>query len=204
MSKKLKEVDHSTEEKILHAAREVFMSKGYDATKTRDIAEKAGINLALLNYYFRSKEKLFNKIMVENAQRLFGTLFPIVNDEHTTLEEKFMQLASHYMDMLLQFPEMPIFVFSELRKHAPQFMENAPKFEFFRNVNIYKQIQERRPDLNPVHVVMSGAGMIIFPFMVFPAFEAMGVVNKENFDVMMNERRKLIPIWMKSILDSKL
>ena len=58
-----KEPNLSTEEKIKAAARKVFMEKGYGASRTRDIAEEAGINLALLNYYFRSKEKLFNEII---------------------------------------------------------------------------------------------------------------------------------------------
>ena len=60
--------DPSTEEKIKIAARSVFHKKGYAATRTRDIAEEAGINLALLNYYFRSKEKLIDIIMTETMQ----------------------------------------------------------------------------------------------------------------------------------------
>lgn len=61
MAKKEKVRDLSTEEKILKAATKVFTEKGYAGTRTRDIAEEAGINLALLNYYFRSKEKLLKK-----------------------------------------------------------------------------------------------------------------------------------------------
>jgi len=62
---KEKKIDLSTETKIKEAARVVFYKKGFSATRTRDIAEEAGINLALLNYYFRSKEKLFEIIMFE-------------------------------------------------------------------------------------------------------------------------------------------
>ena len=57
------EKDISTEEKILISASKVFTEKGFSGTRTRDIAEEAGINLALLNYYFRSKEKLFEQVM---------------------------------------------------------------------------------------------------------------------------------------------
>ena len=67
---------------------EVFIQKGYSATRTRDIADKAGINLALLNYYFRSKEKLFQFIMEEKMQLLFSVIFPVANDELLTLDEK--------------------------------------------------------------------------------------------------------------------
>ena len=73
MAKKEKlKTDLSTEEKIKAAARKVFTQKGYSATRTRDIAEEAGLNLALLNYYFRSKEKLFELIMAEKMQQFFG------------------------------------------------------------------------------------------------------------------------------------
>src|SRR5690349_7625597 len=98
-AKKL-ETDASTEEKIKEAARKVFLRKGYSATRTRDIAEESGINLALLNYYFRSKEKLFHIVMEEKFDKLFGTIIPILNEGSTTLDKKVELLASHYVNML--------------------------------------------------------------------------------------------------------
>ena len=71
-------VDPSTEEKIKNAARIIFHQKGYAGTKTRDIAEEAGINLALLNYYFRSKEKLFGIIMVESLQSFRLSMMDVI------------------------------------------------------------------------------------------------------------------------------
>ncbi len=80
--------DLSTEEKIKEAARKVFTQKGYAATRTRDIAEEAGINLALLNYYFRSKEKLFEIVILEKIHILLGKIGPAMMDEHTSIEQK--------------------------------------------------------------------------------------------------------------------
>ena len=71
-----KKIDTSTEEKIKEAARTVFHKKGFAATRTRDIAEEADINLALLNYYFRSKAKLFEIIMVETLQMFINGMLP--------------------------------------------------------------------------------------------------------------------------------
>ena len=69
MAKKSEAIkDLSTEQKIKNAARKVFTEKGYAATRTRDIAEAAGINLALLNYYFRSKQKLFEEVFGVTAE----------------------------------------------------------------------------------------------------------------------------------------
>src|SRR6195952_788113 len=89
--------DVSTEEKIKQAATKVFMQKGYAATRTRDIAEAAEINLALLNYYFRSKEKLFEIVMLEKVQKLFGLIIPVVTDETMDLEKKIELIAANYI-----------------------------------------------------------------------------------------------------------
>src|ERR1700748_2737311 len=75
----------STEEKIKAAAKKLFTQKGFAATRTRDIAEEAGINLALLNYYFRSKEKLFELIMMENFRQFLQGIKVKFLDENMTI-----------------------------------------------------------------------------------------------------------------------
>src|SRR6186997_2175697 len=107
------EKNPSTEEQIKDAARRVFTQKGYAATRTRDIAEESGCNLALINYYFRSKQKLFDIIMLEHIQSFVVSIMPILNDRHTTLKEKVAALVSHYIDMLKESPDLPIFILSE-------------------------------------------------------------------------------------------
>ena len=89
----MSENEISTEDKILLAASKVFTEKGFAGARTRDIADEAGINLALLNYYFRSKEKLFDQVMKVKIVLLFGKIIPIISNEKTTIEEK-IDLAS--------------------------------------------------------------------------------------------------------------
>src|SRR5688572_8380530 len=96
MAKKNKVDDQSSEQKIKTAADTVFTKKGYAATRTRDIAEEAGINLALLNYYFRSKEKLFELIMMEKLTSFFGTIVPVLNDAGLSLEQKIVSVSKRY------------------------------------------------------------------------------------------------------------
>ena len=110
--KKEKEIDQSTEERIKAAAYKLFTQKGYAGTRTRDIAEESGINLALLNYYFRSKEKLFDLIMADNMKQFMFGIFAITNDETTGYEEKFTRIVNAYIDMLTMHPDMPIFILS--------------------------------------------------------------------------------------------
>src|SRR3954466_8308931 len=91
----------STQEKIKEAARKVFLRKGFSATRTRDIAEEAGINLALLNYYFRSKQKLFEEVMKEKIQTLLQTVVPVLINPATTLEDKIKLIVSNYIEVLM-------------------------------------------------------------------------------------------------------
>jgi AcrR family transcriptional regulator len=193
----------STEEKIKEAARKVFLKKGYAATRTRDIAEEAGINLALLNYYFRSKEKLFSHVMLEKMQQFFGVLFLVINDPSTKLEIKIDLIVNNYIDMLLENPDLPLFVLSEIKADPGHLGNILPVEKLTPKVSFIKQLQERRPDINPAHFLMNILGMTVFPFIARPAFGAIGILNKSDFHTIIEERRKLVPIWVKAALKAK-
>ena len=120
------EKEISTEEKILEAASKVFTEKGFAGTRTRHIAEHAGINLALLNYYFRSKEKLFEQVMKAKILLLFGQILPIITNEKTTLEEKIDLATEKYIDILSKNPNLPIFVISEIQKKNSELTSVLP------------------------------------------------------------------------------
>jgi len=115
--------DLSTEEKIKNSARAVFHRKGFAAARTRDIAQEAGINLALLNYYFRSKEKLFNIVMLEAFQSFFSSISIVFNDANSTLDEKIRKFAADYIDLLFQEPEIPLFIMSEIRNNPDELLQ---------------------------------------------------------------------------------
>jgi AcrR family transcriptional regulator len=195
--------DTSTEEKIKEAARKVFMQKGFAATRTRDIAEESGINLALLNYYFRSKEKLFHQVMSEKIQQFFGVLFPIINDSSTRLETKINLIVSNYIDMLTENPDLPLFVLSEMKDQPGQINKTLPIEKITKNVSLVQQLQERRPDISPVHFLMNILGMTVFPFIARPAFGVIGILNKDDFETIIEERRRLIPLWIRAALKAK-
>jgi AcrR family transcriptional regulator len=204
MKKKEKENSSTTEEKIVIAARKLFTQKGYEATKTRDIAEEAGINLALLNYYFRSKEKLFEIIMKENVGQFMQVIADIVNNEISTIDEKIELLVSNYIDMLMRLPDMPLFVMNHI-KLAP---ERAEMRQRFMGSHFMKQIQSamkrgEMTTMNPMNVMMNIVALTIFPFVAKPMVQNNHGLTAEQFDVLMQERKKLIPKWITAILKTK-
>jgi AcrR family transcriptional regulator len=200
--KKAVEADLSTEEKIMQAAQKVFMKKGYAATRTRDIAEEAGINLALLNYYFRSKEKLFDIIMLEKLTKFFGVIAPVLNNEDISLEQKVVLVSGNYIDMLNDNPELPLFILSEIRSNPERFATKLP-LNKIADSHLVKQLHEKRPDLHPLHFLMNLLGMTVFPFIMKPVFQATGIFSGKAFAVKMDERKQLIPKWMNAMLKAK-
>ena len=203
MAKKNKIVDDvSTEQKIKTAASTVFTKKGYAATRTRDIAEEAGINLALLNYYFRSKEKLFELIMMEKLTRFFGTIVPTLNDTSLSLDQKIVSVSERYSNMLLEHPDLPLFILGEVRTNPEVFANKLPIGKALES-HFIKQIQERRPDLHPFHFLMNLLGLTVFPFILKPLLMTTGALNEKTFNAKIGERIDLIPKWMNAMLKSK-
>lgn len=203
MVKKAKDQEaSSTEEKIIAAARVVFTQKGYSATRTRDIAAEAGLNLALLNYYFRSKEKLFGIIMEEKILQFFGFIIPLINDPGTTLQQKVERIASEYTDLLSANADLPFFILSEIKNNPEFFMKITGKGDFLSKSVLIRQIREKSPGRNPFHYLINLLGMCIFPFIMNPVLQKMGAVNEKMFIKMMKERKAFIPGWIKTMLES--
>ena len=201
--KQMIEQEQTTEEKILLSASKVFTEKGFAGTRTRDIAEKAVINLALLNYYFRSKEKLFEQVMKIKVVLLFGKILPILINEKTSLEEKIDLASEKYFEILSKNPNLPLFVISEIQKKNSNITKIIPVNKIFENSVIIKQIKEKRPEINPLHYLVNFLAMTIFPFVAKPVFNAFELTNEAEYHQFISERRKLVPIWMKQLLEIK-
>src|SRR6187402_2554521 len=94
------------QEKILAAARKVFTTKGMAGARMQDIADEAGINKALLHYYFRDKDKLFETIFMEEAQRFFPKINAIFQSDDP-LFEKIEKFVNEYIDEMQENPYLP-------------------------------------------------------------------------------------------------
>jgi AcrR family transcriptional regulator len=205
--KKETEINATTEEKIKEAAKRVFTRKGYAATRTRDIAEESGYNLALINYYFRSKEKLFDIIMLEHLQQFIYSVIGIVNDPKTSLQQKIEILIGHYIDMLKQNPDLPVFMLSEINADPGKLVTKLG-FDKVDHGNIYlvkqwKELTEKKkaPPFNPVHLLINVLSLTIFPFAASPLLRNRTGMSSEEFNRLMDERKTLIPMWVNGMLN---
>jgi AcrR family transcriptional regulator len=197
-------IDASTEEKIKNAARTVFQKKGYAATRTRDIAEEASINLALLNYYFRSKEKLFQIVMLETLSGFVQGMTGAFNNENTTFEEKIELLADNYINMGIEYPDVPMFILSEMRNRPEDLFDKIPAKQLIANSVFVQQFQKKVSageikETNLLHFLMNLLSLIIFPIVGRPFLLAVSGINNTQFIQLMQERKKLIPVWVKAM-----
>lgn len=197
--------DTSTEERIKAAARKVFHQKGFAGTRTRDIAEEAGINHAMLNYYFRSKEKLFEMVMMETMAQFFKGVNLMLNDESTSLDEKIDLIVSNYVDLLLKEPELPTFILNEVRPNPQAFVEQNPIKEALTHSVLTRQYAEAvaRGEItepNLMQAILNVIGLVIFPFIAKPILTSIINIPEEQYKVLMLQRKTLIPQWIKAIL----
>ncbi len=196
------EKDISTEKKILISASKVFTEKGFSGTRTRDIAEEAGINLALLNYYFRSKEKLFEQVMKVKIVLLFGKIIPIITNEKSTLEEKIDLASEKYFEILSKNPNLPLFILSEIQKKPSNITALIPVDKVLKTSVLLRQIEEKKPGLNAFHFIVNFLSMTAFPFIAKPILKNFNILNDEEFQQFVEERKTLVPVWIKMILNS--
>lgn len=190
----------TTEEKIITAARTIFTQKGFSATRTRDIAEEAGINLALLNYYFRSKKNLFRIIIEEKFDELFGMIGPILSDANISLEEKIETLVTNYTKLLLANEDLPFFVLSELKTNEFILEKVKKNAQMLSQPIIENQLKERGFTISTLNFIMNVISLTLFPFISKPLFVSTGLVKEEQFANFVMDRKQHIPTWVMNTL----
>jgi len=192
------------QEKILEAARKVFTTRGMAGARMQDIADEAGINKALLHYYFRDKEKLFELVFLEEAQKFFPKINTIFQSDNT-LFEKIEAFVDEYITEMQENPYLPWFVMNEINRDPDQFLykiwgkKNLPNTSKFL-MQIDKEVKKGTiKRISPLHLLMNLLSMTIFPFVARPMMQRNLGMTELQFKAAMEERKKEIP---KFIIDS--
>ncbi len=183
----------STEQKIFDAAHEVFTQKGMDGAKMQEIADRAGINKALLHYYYRSKEKLYETV----ARAIIGKALPALRqviESEVPLEEKIRGFVETYIDIISRNTFIPLFIISEINKHPDRFIDSVfpqelPKPEFFfRQVEAEIAAGRIRP-IKPQHLIVNIVSLCIFPFVGKPMMRILLGMSMGEMRMFLEERK---------------
>ena len=197
-----------TEQKIIAAAVSVFQSKGYAATRTRDIAEVAGINLALLNYYFRSKEKLFELILKQSMGELIDIMTVSMNDPTTTIEKKITTIVEAYHHLLAEKPGFPLFILNELNRgnHAVMLKATGLKKIYhkshFAEQYLAAQSKGKFKSQPLIMLIMNMMSLTLFPFVAAPLLQMLGDLDKKEYRQFLTDRKEFIVKWTLQTLKS--
>jgi len=179
------ENDKQTEEKIFEAATDVFVDKGMDGARMQDIASHAGINKALLHYYFRTKDQLFNAVFEMIARKILKKFAPVF-DENLSLEEKIRFFFREHITFLQENPKLPGFILNEINRNPARVKKLINNIDF---ENLWQKLYEQhRVELKKYNITQatmpqlmtSIAAISVFPFAARGLIE--GILGKIGID----------------------
>ena len=184
----------STEQRIFDAAHEVFVQKGLDGAKMQEIADKAGINKALLHYYFRTKEKLFEMVAKAIINRAFPTVQQLIEAD-IPLEQKIERFIDFYIDTISRNPFVPLFIIGEINKHPDQFFDKIIPSQPPRPELFFKQVEEavaegRIRPVTPRHLLVNVLAMCIFPIVARPLIRIVMGMSTPEINQFLKERKE--------------
>jgi AcrR family transcriptional regulator len=180
------------ESTILNAAKGIFHRKGMAATRMQEIADEAGINKAMLHYYYRSKQLLFEAVFKSAFSTLAPQLNEIVNADNS-LFDKIRNFTQNYISFIVKHPYLPNFIIQELNRN-PEFVEKLfsekmPNIDKFR-----KQIENDVKDglIKPIkaeQLFINILALNVFPFVGAPLIKGFLNLDDNDFLKLMHERK---------------
>lgn len=188
MSKK----DINTEQSILNAAAETFQLKGFAASRMQEIADKAGINKALLHYYFRSKQLLFEAVFKSALGQLAPEINKIFNAD-LSIAEKVTRFVRHYIPFVNKNRFLPVFIIQELNNN-PEFAINffsnnaLPQTSTFRQQLLHAVEEGEIRKIDPDQFILDLFSMVVFPFIGRPLMKNLLQKDDQGFDNLIQGR----------------
>jgi len=204
--------DSDTEKRILQAARAVFIRRGTSGARMQEIAEEAGVNQALLHYYFRSKERLSEAVFNEAAGRMFPMVIQILGNDDT-IEKKIEGIVATYVDNMSRSPFLPGYLISELHHHPErirQLIEGVAGIELSTALKpvlekLDKQIAAevkagRMRRISAQQFMANLISLCVFPFAAQPMLRAAFGLDEDGFAKFIATRRKELPQFIMSAI----
>lgn len=186
----------NTEEKILDAAQSVFVKKGMDGARMQEIANEAGINKALLHYYFRTKEKLFEAIFKSVFSQILPNLMDMVYSD-VPFDEKLEHFIDRYISILMKNPFIPTFILKEMNRD-PDFLASILKNSGLQPHKIFAIFEKEMESgkirkMDPRDLLVNILGLCIFPIAAKPLMAIMLFDgDKKAYDNFLENRKNTI------------
>jgi AcrR family transcriptional regulator len=187
-------LESETENKIKEAARKIFHRRGFDGARMQEIADEAQINKAMLHYYFRSKDLLFEAVFREAAMKILPLVGSIIESD-LTLEEKIKKLIHNYIDLIKTNPYIPGFVLHELTQNPERIKLFIANNALLRPQKFFTQIQDgidarKYIPIAPLQLMVTIVSACIFPFIAKPMLHAVFGLDQDGFEEFIEQRKE--------------
>ncbi len=189
--------DAGLEKSILDTAERLFMEKGFALTSTTEIARIVGCNQAMVHYYYRTKERLFEAVF-ENKVKLFFSNFIQISEMNLPFEEKLRIKIEAHFDMLLQNPRLPFLIVNELTTNPERIKKLKEKIGVYPKT-VFMQLEDelrreseagRIRQITAIDLIISIVSLNAGIFLATPIInEALGLPESE-FKVFAEARKK--------------
>ena len=191
----------STEDRILTSAKKVFYQKGLKGARMQEIADDAEVNKAMLHYYYRSKEKLFDKVFEQSINRVTPVLLAVFAEE-VPLEEKIAHLVEVFTELFLKEPYLSNFIVNELTQNPDKLYtsifatekgligEVIPVFNRLLSEGIEQGIVS--DDIKPAELIVNIMSMCLLPIMAKPVLQQILDIDESRMDRFLRRRKKTV------------
>lgn len=200
--------ERQAEAKIFEAAAEVFEEKGLDGARMQEIADRAGINKALLHYYYRTKDKLFDAVFEHVAGLMLSKLF-VCFDDNLPWEAQLTNFSREHIDFLQQHPKMPTFILYEINRH-PERITTFFTSDYITRLrrNLFAQLEEemqqgRIARMDKIQLLISIISLNVFPFAARGILEALLQQENTTFDEFIEKRKEEVPQFVINAVKNK-
>ena len=195
----IKKTTQSKRELILKAAEQEFMTNGYEATKTTQIAERAGVTHAMLHYYFQTKENIFRKIYEDKINMLKEPIVALVENKEMELSQRIDTIIETHFEFLKANPTLPYFVISEMNNN-PLLIETMKENIGEVMGKSYKKLQKEIDEyvaqgiINPItalDLLLDIVSLNVSAFVMLPIMKSV-VSNKDEQNAILEQRKREI------------
>ena len=200
--------EQSTEKIILEVAERLFLEKGFALTSTTEIAKEVGCNQALVHYYFRTKDNLFNTIFEQKFKQFFQYILAMENLEQMTFQDKLKYIIESHFDMVRKNSRIPLLIVNEFSRNPEMLAALKEKLKgvvskLFESLNDELQaeiVAGRMRQITLIDLIFNTISVNISLFLLLPvAAEIMSMDEKQKEMVINHRRNEHITLILNSL-----
>ena len=189
--------EQSLEQSILEVAERLFLEKGFSMTSTTEIAKEVGCNQALVHYYFRTKDNLFNVIFEQKFKLFFQGVFEMKNMGELKFQDKLKHIIESHYDILRKNPKMPALILNELSRRPDQIIILREKLHLLPeqiyaelNKDLEKEIELGNVrNLSLLDIFISMISLNISLFIMMPVLENVLQLTEVQKEFLLEHRK---------------